>query len=101
MQRQQSVNEPARALSEREAGQYIGMSRSFLAQSRMDGHRGSRTSAPPFIKIGRSVRYLREDLDLWLDSFNKLEHLEQNHNRLLEPYQESPRDSPLMGGMPG
>ena len=64
-----------RALSEREAARYIGMSRSFLAQSRMDGHREGRTPAPPFIKIGRSVRYLREDLDAWLDSFSKLEHL--------------------------
>ena len=41
-----------RALSEREAARYIGMSRSFLAQSRMDGHRVARTPAPPFIKIG-------------------------------------------------
>ena len=64
-----------RALSEIEASQYIGMSRSYLAQSRMDGPRESRTPAPPFIKIGRSVRYLREDLDAWLDSFSKLEHL--------------------------
>lgn len=67
-----------RSLSEREAGKYIGMSRSFLAQSRMDGLRDNRTPAPPFIKIGRSVRYLREDLDQWLNSFIKLEHLGQS-----------------------
>ena len=66
-----------RALSELEAAQYIGMSRSFLAQSRMEGHRYNRTQAPSFIKIGRSVRYLREDLDQWLDNFYKLEHLGQ------------------------
>ncbi|MEH6651458.1 MAG: hypothetical protein V7707_15635 [Motiliproteus sp.] len=66
-----------RALTEIETANYIGMSRSFLAQSRMDGHRDGRTQAPPFIKIGRSVRYLREDLDYWLDSFYKLEHLGQ------------------------
>jgi predicted DNA-binding transcriptional regulator AlpA len=70
-------NTQARALSELEAAKYIGMSRSYLAQSRMDGHRDSRTPAPPFIKIGRSVRYLREDLDQWLDSFYKLDHLGQ------------------------
>ena len=62
-----------RALSEREAAQYIGMSRSFLAQSRMDGLQENRTPAPPFVKIGRSVRYLREDLDGWLNSFRKLD----------------------------
>ena len=55
------------------------MSRSYLAQSRMDGNRDKRTPAPPFIKIGRSVRYLREDLDNWLDNFLKLEHLGQPH----------------------
>ena len=55
------------------------MSPSFLRQARMDGHRDRRTPAPPFIKIGRSVRYLQEDLDAWLDSFRKLEHLGQEH----------------------
>ncbi|WP_196140628.1 AlpA family transcriptional regulator [Aliikangiella sp. G2MR2-5] len=64
-----------RAFSEAEASQYIGMSRSYLRQSRMEGHRESRTPAPPFIKIGRSVRYLIEDLDNWLNQFDKLEHI--------------------------
>lgn len=68
---------PQRALSEIETAKYIGMSRSFLAQSRMDGLRDSRTPAPPFIKIGRSVRYLREDLDAWLDQLPRLMHLGQ------------------------
>lgn len=67
-----------RALTELEAASYIGMSRSYLAQARMDGQRATRTPAPPFIKIGRSVRYLREDLDRWLDNFMKLEHLGQH-----------------------
>ncbi len=66
-----------RAISEIEAAKYIGMSRSFLAQARMDGNRDKRTPAPPFIKIGRSVRYLREDLDAWLNEFSRLEHLGQ------------------------
>ena len=70
-------NPSSRSLTEIQAAKYIGMSRSFLAQSRMDGNRDKRTPAPPFIKIGRSVRYLREDLDNWLDNFLKLEHLGQ------------------------
>ena len=68
-----------RALTEIETSIYIGMSRSFLRQSRMDGNRENRTPAPPFIKIGRSVRYLQEDLDGWLDQFHRLEHIGQNH----------------------
>ncbi len=64
-----------RALTETEASQYIGMSRSYLRQSRMDGHREKRTPAPPFLRIGRSIRYLREDLDNWLNQFRKLDQL--------------------------
>lgn len=67
----------SRALSEKEASQYICMSRSFLRQARMDGNRENRTPAPPFIKIGRAVRYLREDLDAWLESFVRRTHLYQ------------------------
>lgn len=66
-----------RALNEIEAARYIGMSRSYLAQARMDGYVGNRTDAPRFIKIGRSVRYLLEDLDNWLNDQQKLEHLGQ------------------------
>lgn len=62
----------SRALTEIETSQYIGMSRSFLRQSRMEGNRLGRTPAPPFIKIGRSIRYLKDDLDMWLESFRKL-----------------------------
>ncbi|MFK5949012.1 MAG: hypothetical protein QM500_09630 [Methylococcales bacterium] len=64
-----------RAFSEIETAEYIGMSRSFLRQSRMEGNRENRTPAPPFIKIGRAVRYLREDLDIWLTSLTKQSHL--------------------------
>lgn len=66
-----------RAYTEQETAEYIGMSRSFLRQSRMEGHRKNRTVAPPFIKIGRAVRYLKEDLDAWLDNQTKLDHLSQ------------------------
>jgi len=54
-------------LTDPEAAQYIGMSVSFLRQSRMDGVRTNRTQGPIYIKIGRAVRYVREDLDAWLD----------------------------------
>jgi len=66
-----------RALTEQETSEYICMSRSFLRQSRMEGNRDNRTPAPPFIKIGRAVRYLKDDLDNWLNSFNRLENLNQ------------------------
>jgi len=52
-----------------EAANYIGMSESWLRQSRMRGN----PDAPPYIKIGKSVRYLKADLDAWLD---RLRHVE-------------------------
>lgn len=66
-----------KVLSEIETAEYIGMSRSFLRQSRMEGNRANRTPAPPFVKIGRSVRYIKDDLDNWLNNLQKLEHLNQ------------------------
>ena len=61
-----------RSLRSREAAIYIGMSDSFLRQSRMDGDRENRTPAPPYIRIGRrAIRYLREDLDFWLEQFRE------------------------------
>jgi predicted DNA-binding transcriptional regulator AlpA len=49
-------------LTDKEAAQYIGMSESWLRISRMKGS----LDTPPFLKIGRSVRYLKQDLDNWL-----------------------------------
>ncbi len=50
-------------LKDPEVAHYIGMSESWLRQSRMRGN----PEAPPYIKIGKSVRYLKADLDDWLD----------------------------------
>ena len=56
-----------RVFKEAEAANYICMSRSFLSQDRMNGVLVNRTPGPKFIRIGRSVRYLKDDLDAWLD----------------------------------
>jgi len=61
-----------KTLNEREAANYICMSRSFLRQGRMNGDREGRTPTPPYLKIGsRSVRYLKDDLDTWLEQFRQ------------------------------
>ena len=69
--------QPPRVLTEQDASSYICMSRSYLRQARMDGQRDNRKPAPPFIKIGRNVRYFKEDLDNWLEQFDRLDHLGQ------------------------
>jgi predicted DNA-binding transcriptional regulator AlpA len=61
-----------RGFTEEEAAAYIAMSRSFLRQSRMNGDLEGRVPGPRFIKVGsRAIRYLREDLDMWLETFAK------------------------------
>ncbi len=59
------------ALTEQDAARYIGFSAMFLRQSRMHGRRRSRTPGPPYVKVGRSVRYLRPDLDEWLQTHRR------------------------------
>lgn len=66
-----------RALTDKEASVYIGMGESWLRHGRVTGARFDRIPCPPFIKIGRSVRYLIEDLDFWLEQFKKFDHLAQ------------------------
>ncbi len=57
-------------LTEAQAAQYIGMSRSFLRQSRMHGIRENRTPGPAWIQVGtRSIRYPIASLDEWINSF--------------------------------
>lgn len=46
-----------------EAANYLGISQSWLRQARMRG----RKDAPPFVRIGRAVRYRIQDLDDWLE----------------------------------
>ena len=68
-----------RGFTEEEAAFYIGVSRSFLRQSRMDGVRENRVPGPRYIKIGtRMIRYLHEDLDTWLDQYRQADGEIQN-----------------------
>src|SRR2546421_1809919 len=53
----------SQTLTSPEAAEYIGLSDSWMRQSRMPGRVGS----PPFLRCGRSIRYLRADLDRWLE----------------------------------
>ena len=62
------IQNTQRALSEAHAACYIGMSRSFLRQDRMNGIRENRTPGPRFVRIGKRIRYLIDDLDEWLEA---------------------------------
>jgi len=49
-----------RLLSPKEAAEFLGMSASWLAKARMRG------DGPPYVKIGRAVRYPEGALRQWL-----------------------------------
>lgn len=55
-------------LKEKEAAHYIGMSVAFLKKERCEGKIGKCSLGPRFLKIGKSVRYLKNDLDEWFTS---------------------------------
>lgn len=63
-----------RGFTEAQTETYTGFSRSYLRQARMNGCREGHIPGPPWVKCGtRSIRYLKEDLDQWLESFPKHE----------------------------
>jgi len=57
-----------RAVSEGDAARYLGISQSSLRKGRMAGRRTAQMSSPPFVKMGRRVVYLIEDLDAWIST---------------------------------
>ena len=54
-------------MNEKEAASYIGMSLSYLRHDRCYGVTGNKTAGPVFVKVGRSIRYLKTDLHDWLN----------------------------------
>jgi excisionase family DNA binding protein len=51
-----------RLLTPSEAADFLRVSESWLAKARMRG------DGPPFVKIGRSIRYRESDLVQWMKS---------------------------------
>lgn len=56
-----------RGFSRREAATYIGRSYSWLAKKAMRGEQDPGLDGPRFGRHGKSVVYLKEDLDAWLE----------------------------------
>ncbi len=54
----------------KEAADYLGYSPATLEVSRSTGVLAGKES-PPHVKMGRTVRYLKKDLDAWIGSFEK------------------------------
>jgi len=71
-----------RVLTTREAAAYIGVSYSYLRAIRNAGPVKGRVTPPPMILFDenseKTARYLKEDLDKWLNSRKKRFALEEN-----------------------
>ena len=62
-----------RGYAPQDAAYYLGVSKSSLDHSRLTGNLCG-IPAPPFVRLGRMVRYLREQLDSWLDGLPRHRH---------------------------
>ena len=54
-------------LSEMETARFLGISASSLRKGRMNGTRQNHLPPPPFVKLGRRVIYLIDDLRDYLE----------------------------------
>lgn len=54
------------AFKEAQTAEYLGCSVSWLRKGRMTGQR-EKSPTPPFVRLGRSIRYLKGDLDAFLE----------------------------------
>lgn len=61
-----SSNDLQRTMTEEQAAAYLNVSRSTLRHGRSEGARRNRMTPPPFVKLGRKIVYLKDDLDAWL-----------------------------------
>jgi predicted DNA-binding transcriptional regulator AlpA len=58
--------EPPQMLDTNAAANLIGARPSSLKRSRVNGELYKGVKTPPFVKMGKAVRYHRSDLDAWL-----------------------------------
>lgn len=70
------IQNEKRSYTEKQASDYIELSTSTLRQARCYGEREGKTPVPKHINIGRAVRYLKEDLDAFLDKMRELANRE-------------------------
>ncbi|MDD2379900.1 MAG: helix-turn-helix domain-containing protein [Aminobacterium sp.] len=60
--------EGKRLLTSKEAARYLGISYSYLRTICMTGQIKNRLGPPPHIRVGKARRYVKEDLDKWIDA---------------------------------
>jgi len=64
-----------RLLDTKSAAKYLDMSAEYLKRARIAGNSGNGAKSPKFIKLGRSIRYPLEELNTFIDSYERYENL--------------------------
>ena len=67
------LNFEQRLFTEAETAAYMSVSRSYLRAARCYGNKPGKREAPPFVRLGRTIRYDKNMMDQWIDS-----HVVQN-----------------------
>jgi excisionase family DNA binding protein len=67
-----------RLLNTEQVAAYIGLAKQTITELRVKG------GGPKFCKIGRAVRYKREDLDAWIDQFKSVGSIAEHHVSSIE-----------------
>jgi hypothetical protein len=63
------MHDQIEVLTEREAAKFLRVSVSALRQGRSNGPRAGHAPIPPYVKYGRSIKYLKNDLKEFLERF--------------------------------
>jgi predicted DNA-binding transcriptional regulator AlpA len=61
-----SIPQDKNVLNEVETAEYLGLSRATLRRARMQGNCDKHCPSPPFVRLGRAIRYRKADLDQFL-----------------------------------
>lgn len=56
-------------LTSREAAAYTGFSEIYFRKARSKAAATNGIPYPPYIRVGRSIRYAKRDLDIWMNQF--------------------------------
>ena len=55
-----------RSFTEKETAEYLRVSPAFLRANRTNLREKNSKHGLPFVKLGRNIRYLKEDIDAWI-----------------------------------
>lgn len=87
--------------TEAEAAEYLNLAPITLRKGRMDGVRQNRCPIPPYVRLGRAIRYLKSDLDAWLNEYRVVPTEKMNLGEVMDEGAEKDSEHKGSGRVPG